>query len=491
MLVSEGGRPSHPVSLGRDILENPGEYSEILSYWQRVNHDAEGRVWMVFGSQLGEWRRFCKYQRSARKGDYFLKYPQLVQKRLTRHGFERPFQLVQDLDQQDKLTTWIEFLNYEYQDYDKDMRFVERHQAEYDEAWKELVDSQVLRPYETEEFIIHDPKSAVQQASEEERAEKAVEFAESAVMSAEKANPDPGHAHLSQQATRKHRLVAAQSKLAAAMKSLASIKRRNDLIYRFLKKIKLYQVTSDGTLKQSYVGAKGDAERRSILLRWILQQITLIEIELDQAKVTVNDPDGDNGRKRLKRHPADDLNERDSKRRREDGGNNTLSTHASTVPTASQDPSTQCRDATDEKRTIKRPRHRVQTFNAAGLESLSIQPGTSEPGRTAAPVPKPRKRQAKIYKKERQSRRIVGDPPEFGMLPKRGEPAPQYDPPSRYYSNTRKPNSSSARSHALSRKKSIAVKGAKPQGFRSRDERTRQVKKGVRNDLRAEHILQV
>jgi hypothetical protein len=132
------------------------------------------------------------------------------------------------------------------------------------------VDSQVLRPFETEEFIIYDPKSAVQQASERERAEKAVESAKSAVVSAENANPDLRRAHLSQQATRQQRLVAAQSQLAAAIKSLASIKRRNDLIYKFLKKTKLHQVTNDGNLKQSYVGAKRDAERRSILLRWIL-----------------------------------------------------------------------------------------------------------------------------------------------------------------------------------------------------------------------------
>jgi hypothetical protein len=52
-LIREGGRPSHPVSLGRDVLEDPGEYREILSYWQLVNHDAEGRVWRVFGAQWG------------------------------------------------------------------------------------------------------------------------------------------------------------------------------------------------------------------------------------------------------------------------------------------------------------------------------------------------------------------------------------------------------------------------------------------------------
>ena len=50
-LVREGGQPSHSASLGRDILEDPGELREIVSYWQRDNGDAEGsRVWWVFGS---------------------------------------------------------------------------------------------------------------------------------------------------------------------------------------------------------------------------------------------------------------------------------------------------------------------------------------------------------------------------------------------------------------------------------------------------------
>ena len=50
-------------------------------------------------------------------------------------------------------------------------------------------------------------------------------------------------------------------------------------------------------------------------------KIPLIELELSQAKVAENDLDGEDGRKRLKRHPADDLNEeRVSKRRRGSDG---------------------------------------------------------------------------------------------------------------------------------------------------------------------------
>jgi len=33
-LVSDNGRPSHPISLLEAIISNPGQYREILSFWQ-------------------------------------------------------------------------------------------------------------------------------------------------------------------------------------------------------------------------------------------------------------------------------------------------------------------------------------------------------------------------------------------------------------------------------------------------------------------------
>ena len=73
---------------------------------------------------------------------------------------------------------------------------------------------------------------------------------------------------------------------------------------------------------------------------------------------------------------------------------------------------------------------------------------------------RPRKRQPKVYKKERESRRLAGYLPEFGMLPQRGETAAPSEPPS----NTRKPTPAGPRRRAPP-KKSIGVKGAKPQGI--------------------------
>jgi hypothetical protein len=196
---------------------------------------------------------------------------------------------------------------------------------------------------------------------------------------------------------------------------------------------------------------------------------------------------GEDGKNRLKRNPADNLTEeRVSKRRREDGGNDALPkrrTRACTAPTASQDSSStqrppqtaghegqlkrNCHDTTDEERVPKRSRH--CGLNTAEPEPLSIQSDRSKPDNSAAQVPKPRKKQAKVYKKERESRRIAGHSPQFGMLPKRGAPAPPYEPPSRYPSNTRKPNPSSPPSHASSKKKS----STKPQGISKRSKRSK------------------
>jgi len=89
-------------------------------------------------------------------------------------------------------------------------------------------------------------------------------------------------------------------------------------------------------------------------------------------------------------------------------------------------------------------------------------------------------RRRKIYKQERGSRKLAGHLPEYSMLPKQDEPAPPYEPPS----NVRKPNPSGPGSRASSKKKSIAVKGAKPQGssksWAQGDESSEDIQEGIR-----------
>ncbi|KAK3333600.1 hypothetical protein B0T19DRAFT_130748 [Cercophora scortea] len=72
-----------------------------------------------------------------------------------------------------------------------------------------------------------------------------------------------------------------------------------------------------------------------------------------------------------------------------------------------------------------------------------------------------RRRQRRVYEKERASRRLAKQPPEFGMLPGRGAASLQQLP-----SSTPKASGPSLRGNRVSKKTTAAVvKGAKPQGI--------------------------
>jgi len=217
----------------------------------------------------------------------------------------------EDPERQDKWTTWVEYLDYEYWWYDKDMRFVKRHQQRYDEAWKKFIDSKVLRPFKTGDFMCNN-ESASQRASEEERAEKAVTSAQSTVMLASKAITDLRKTRLSETQAQE-RWAAAQDELGAALTSLELTVRRENLIYEF------HKMTGQLKLIESYITRKENAERRAKLLHWILQHMPLIELELKVAeKDSIRENIGE--QRRPKRNRADDSDEeRVSKRWRQDG----------------------------------------------------------------------------------------------------------------------------------------------------------------------------
>ncbi|CZR51441.1 uncharacterized protein PAC_01317 [Phialocephala subalpina] len=73
-------------------------------------------------------------------------------------------------------------------------------------------------------------------------------------------------------------------------------------------------------------------------------------------------------------------------------------------------------------------------------------------------------RQRKVYEKERASRRLAREPPQFGMFAEQSVAPPLHEPLVRNPLNASQPNSSSLRNRAPP-KKSIAAKGAKPRGI--------------------------
>lgn len=322
----------------------------------------------MFRQQMAEWHEFRGYQKRTREEGRFLPYYQRLQERLARHGFEQPFQLDEDFDRQVKLATWIESLNYKYQGYDKVMRFVKRHQPDFGEAWQVLVDAHVLRPFETQEFICN-KESSFERMNEQDRAKKVVESAELAVTSVQNAIANPSRSSLSQQEPRQL-LAAAQSRLDEEIKSLELIMKRNELVMDFFIKAATYKIGPNGRLTLTYQFAKGDTKHREILLRWMLKQIPLIELEIKSANIAKRTSTGVRGRQRPKRNRTVDLDkERLSKRQRQDGENKATSPRRTRASTA-KDQESQVKCSPDNQFNNERPSKRPKWNGRIHILSL-------------------------------------------------------------------------------------------------------------------------
>ncbi|KAM3426473.1 hypothetical protein NHJ13734_009440 [Beauveria thailandica] len=302
-LVKDGGRPWYPIHLLEEVSGHPDEHREMLRYWQG-GMMAGPDQWTVFGGQLVRWRQFRKWQAKRRKefegriADYTAWARKFLQ---NRHSYTTPIELAfeEDPKRQDQLTTWIEYLAYECNFCTKRFEWHRRRQRWYNAQWERLVDSGVLRPQETEEFIC-DPDSSFQRTSERMHAEKAVELARLCVPSVSH------HPHRAQR-----RSAVAQPKIDSSVQSFESIKRRNDLISEFL------QTT------RSYREAKYSAERHCILLQWVKSQVSMIEVELAQSKAAEDNSDarrGKSGKSRgIKRVRGDEDTEGHDNKRRKHG----------------------------------------------------------------------------------------------------------------------------------------------------------------------------
>ncbi|KAJ4286017.1 hypothetical protein N0V88_008132 [Collariella sp. IMI 366227] len=296
-LVEDGGRPWYPIHLLEEVSRHPDKHREMLRYWQG-GMMADPDQWTVFGGQLLRWRQFRAWQ-TRRREEFegrIAEYTRWARRFLqNRHSYLTPieFAFEEDPKRQDQLTTWIEYLAYECNFCTKRFEWHRRRQRWYNAQWERLVDSGVLRPQETEEFICN-PDSSFQRTSERIHAEKAVESARLGTPSV------PHHSHRAQQ-----RSAVAQSKLDSFVQSFESIKRRNDIISEFL------QTT------RSYREAKRNEERHGILLQWVKVQVSMIEVELAQSKAAEGNSDARRGESQgIKRVRADEDTEGHGNKRR-------------------------------------------------------------------------------------------------------------------------------------------------------------------------------
>ncbi|KAK3669999.1 hypothetical protein LTR78_010098 [Recurvomyces mirabilis] len=297
-LIKAGGRPPYPIHLLKDIFDHPQRYladphyRDIMTFWRSHVICEEERTLLCSGL-LSRWGAFRRVQRIIRECDVksewtlihaadwdtwetfvehfgpkegewgFPEYAKRMNKRLVKYGFTQPFQLNSDLLQQDTLTTWIEYLGYEYWFYDQHASYVKRFQRVHDKAWKKLVDSDALRPGETIEVVCN-IDSVFDRAAENERAKEARKYTTAALSAAEAALDKFSASHSLRQANAR-RLLATQAARDTAEEDYQLLMRRRDAITDFCQQTKRYRKAYD------------DAEHHGHLLRWILQQVLSLE----------------------------------------------------------------------------------------------------------------------------------------------------------------------------------------------------------------------
>ncbi|KAG8420340.1 hypothetical protein J3459_011184 [Metarhizium acridum] len=245
------------------------EYREIGWDEQAARIEADpnslkqpGEWWHAMQTHCN-WRR--RYQREL-ECHSFSDYQGAVRARLARHGFTRSFYLAEDPKQQDKLTTWIEYLGFEYWWLDRYTALKERLKLKHDNAWIELKKQGVVKDNETPDFIRRGA-SALQRQVDEDRAKKAAKDAElEAANVYHQTQQDPNRLNISMK-RRVQMLAKARTRLSNARETVDSIVRRNDLLLEFVR----------GTF--DYDNANQDVVNQVNLLEWAVEETPSIKDE--------------------------------------------------------------------------------------------------------------------------------------------------------------------------------------------------------------------
>lgn len=302
-LVKDGGRPLYPFELIDEVARDPYSHWDMLRPWVDYLGDPDFESnpnvdWSVFRYQVNSWVDFRWWQKLNRgeppdwDSSWFevvpayqrfvlifrrraSTYTEAVKKLLAEYDFTQPFQFHEDPTQQNKLTTWIEYLGYECWLHYRLARRVEHMQPKYNADWKALQNSNVLRPFETEEYVCKIDSSFLRQ-SEREQATQAVKSARAMV---ESASSDTHNVRDTKPAStvRMQKMEAAEKRLEAAEEALKVVERRNDLCTVFKQAAARYLCT------------KEDEQRQRLRIQWILEQVPLVEAELGGSNVVSTD----------------------------------------------------------------------------------------------------------------------------------------------------------------------------------------------------------
>ena len=141
-LVAEGGQPSHPITLGFDVVNHPEtheKYKDILRVWQDYAGDP-----FVFCRQRIEWREFRDCQESVRRfyipRSRFHEYEDAVRESQADLGCEWDLRVLEDRNQQNRLEDWNEFRAYRYRKLEESKKRLQVAEKTFYGIWKQLED---------------------------------------------------------------------------------------------------------------------------------------------------------------------------------------------------------------------------------------------------------------------------------------------------------------------------------------------------------------
>ncbi|KAH7325038.1 hypothetical protein B0I35DRAFT_425469 [Stachybotrys elegans] len=209
--------------------------------------------------------RFCLLREDQGEGG-FPGYMDEVQRRMAKHGFTRTFELDKDPGRQDRVTTWVEYIAYEYSWCDRYQRPADEACAGVDETWKTLVASGMgngvdrldsVYPLCTNVYPLDDAHEDL------EGAQKAVQGHYTWTMQKEKRVKSKLADEESKQAS-----AATQSRIAELKEELRSFEQAYHLIQRFESYAEDYRENLELL-----------ASHRS-LAWWALGQLPLVEAEV-------------------------------------------------------------------------------------------------------------------------------------------------------------------------------------------------------------------
>ncbi|KAL8900704.1 MAG: hypothetical protein Q9207_005571 [Kuettlingeria erythrocarpa] len=190
-LLGDNGRPCYPIELGLEVFNNPGQYKEILGYWQDYE-SAVGEIterW-VFFFQLKRWKLFRQFQQRNRRyfvfHNRFPEFQQQVLERRRRHGLDGDVQLLEAHDKQSKLDDWMEYQDYELRTYERLEKGFKEAQERLASCRKALAEAGISAFEGIQELEFAGEYSlTIEYDREKNRAENKVQLAERKLMLAE------------------------------------------------------------------------------------------------------------------------------------------------------------------------------------------------------------------------------------------------------------------------------------------------------------------